>query len=189
MNNPALGLIETIGYPAAVEAADAALKAADVTLATIAKVGSGIMTVLLFGDVGAIEAAVASALEPTKKVGQLRAHHIIPRVSEEVFALFLPSFYQNSDSKKLEETLEKSDETQEQEEKSEEIEIFDEQEQEENFNAFTYDELKKKSNSELKGIIHKLNIDISDNPDYKYMKKESLIQLILEANKNGEGES
>lgn len=185
MNNPlrALGLIEVIGYPAAIEAADTALKAADVTLGTIAKVGSGIMTVLLFGDVGAIEAAVASAIESAARVSQLRAHHVIPRVSDEVFELFLPSQVQNRVLKEENELVK---------EDLEEIETFDENGQSENerkTNVFTYEELKKKSNSELKGIIHRLNIDVSNNPDYKYMKKENLIQIILESNKNEEGES
>lgn len=184
MNNPlrALGLIEVIGYPAAVEAADAALKAADVTLGTIAKVGSGIITVLLFGDVGAIEAAVASAIESAVRVSQLRAHHVIPRVSDEVFELFLPSQVQNRVSKEETQSVIEEDLT-------EAIENFDTNEQEEKTDVFIYEELKKKSNSELKGIIHKLNIDISDNPDYKYMKKENLIQIILESNKDKEGES
>lgn len=187
MNNPlrALGLIEVIGYPAAVEAADAALKAADVTLGTIAKVGSGIITVLLFGDVGAIEAAVASAIESAVRVSQLRAHHVIPRVSDEVFELFLPSQVQNRVSKEETPSVIEEDLT-------EAIENFDTNEQEEKkekTDVFIYEELKKKSNSELKGIIHKLNIDISDNPDYKYMKKENLIQIILESNKDKEGES
>lgn len=184
MNNPlrALGLIEVIGYPAAVEAADAALKAADVTLGTIAKVGSGIITVLLFGDVGAIEAAVASAIESAVRVSQLRAHHVIPRVSDEVFELFLPSQVQNRVLKEETQSVIEEDLT-------EAIENFDTNEQEEKTDVFIYEELKKKSNSELKGIIHKLNIDISDNPDYKYMKKENLIQIILESNKDKEGES
>lgn len=186
MNNlsKALGLIEVIGYPAAIEAADTALKAADVTLGTIAKVGSGIMTVLLFGDVGAIESAVASAIESASRVSQLRAHHIIPRVSDEVFELFLPSQVQNRVLKEENDLVK--------EENLEEIETFDENGQGENkrkMDTFTYEELKKKSNSELKGIIHRLNIDVSDNPDYKYMKKENLIQIILELNKNEEGES
>ncbi len=75
----ALGLIEVIGYPTAIAAADAALKSADVHLTTITKVGSGIMTVQLTGDVAAIRSAVDSGGEEAKRVGVLRATHVIPR--------------------------------------------------------------------------------------------------------------
>ena len=76
----ALGLIEVIGYPPAIEAADAALKAANIKLGGITKVGSGIVTIQLFGDVGAIKAAVEAGGESASRIGKVRATHIIPRV-------------------------------------------------------------------------------------------------------------
>lgn len=78
----ALGLIEVIGYPPAIEAADAALKAANISLGGITKVGSGIMTVQLFGDVGAIKAAVEAGGQSASRIGKVRATHIIPRVDD-----------------------------------------------------------------------------------------------------------
>ncbi len=75
----ALGLIEVIGYPTAIAAADAALKSADVHLTTITKVGSGIMTVQLTGDVAAIRSAVDAGGEEAKRVGVIRSTHVIPR--------------------------------------------------------------------------------------------------------------
>lgn len=75
----ALGLIEVIGYPTAIAAADAALKSAEVHLTTITKVGSGIMTVQLTGDVAAIRSAVDTGGEEAKRVGVLRSTHVIPR--------------------------------------------------------------------------------------------------------------
>lgn len=78
----ALGLIEVVGYPAAIEAADAALKASNVQLSGLSKVGSGIMTVQLFGDVGAITAAVEAAGRAAEKLGKVRSAHVIPRVDE-----------------------------------------------------------------------------------------------------------
>lgn len=75
----ALGLIEVIGYPTAIAAADAALKSADVHLITLTKVGSGIMTVQLTGDVAAVRSAVDTGGEEAKRVGTLRAVHVIPR--------------------------------------------------------------------------------------------------------------
>ena len=75
----ALGLIEVIGYPTAIAAADAALKSAEVHLTTITKVGSGIMTVQLTGDVAAIRSAVDAGGEEAKRIGILRSTHVIPR--------------------------------------------------------------------------------------------------------------
>ncbi len=75
----ALGLIEVIGYPTAIAAADAALKSADVHLSAVTKVGSGIMTVQITGDVAAIRSAVDTGGAEAKRVGTLRATHIIPR--------------------------------------------------------------------------------------------------------------
>lgn len=81
----ALGLIEVIGYPPAIEAADAALKAANVKLASITKVDGGIMTVQILGDVGAVQAAVQAGGVAAAKVGSVRATHVIPRVNAALF--------------------------------------------------------------------------------------------------------
>lgn len=85
MMNEALGLIEVIGYPTAIEAADQALKAANVKLASITKVDGGIMTVQILGDVGAVTAAVAAGGTSASKVGTIRATHVIPRVDRALF--------------------------------------------------------------------------------------------------------
>lgn len=85
MINEALGLIEVIGYPTAIEAADQALKAASVKLASITKVDGGIMTVQILGDVGAVTAAVAAAGAAAARVGTIRATHVIPRVDTALF--------------------------------------------------------------------------------------------------------
>ena len=88
----ALGLIEVIGYPAAIEAADASMKAANVRLGGITKVGSGIVTVQIFGDVGAVKAAVDAGGKAAEKVGKVRATHVIPRADSAVFNIVkLPS--------------------------------------------------------------------------------------------------
>ena len=80
MTSQALGLIETVGLPAAVEAADAAMKAANVQLIGYEKTrGGGLVTVKIRGDVGAVQAAVASAVAAASKVGRVYSHHVIPR--------------------------------------------------------------------------------------------------------------
>lgn len=78
----ALGLIEVMGLVGAIEAADAALKAANVTLLQVTKVGSGIMTVEITGDVGAVTAAVEAGANSASAITTLRAKHVIPRMDE-----------------------------------------------------------------------------------------------------------
>lgn len=79
MNGEALGMIETRGLVAAIEAADVALKAADVTLVGYEKIGSGLVTVMVRGDVGAIKAAVDAGAAAVERVGELVTSHVIPR--------------------------------------------------------------------------------------------------------------
>lgn len=78
----ALGMIEVIGLPPAIEAADAALKAANVELLAIAKADAGILTVEITGDVDAVTAAVEAGAVAAGRVGTLRAKHVIARVDE-----------------------------------------------------------------------------------------------------------
>ena len=86
----ALGLIEVVGYPPAVEAADAALKAANVTLLSIAKADAGIMTVEIIGDVGAVTSAVDAGARSAAKIGLVRARHVIPRVESDLIGKIIP---------------------------------------------------------------------------------------------------
>ena len=84
----ALGLIEVNGYVAGIEAADAALKAANVTLIALEKVNAGITNVQITGDVGAVKAAVDAGKLAAEALGMLRAYHVIPRLHEETLKLF-----------------------------------------------------------------------------------------------------
>ena len=77
--NESLGIIETRGFTAAVEAADAMLKAANVELAGIEKIGSGLVSVLVKGEVGAVKAATEVGAEAAQRIGELVAVHVIPR--------------------------------------------------------------------------------------------------------------
>ena len=80
----ALGLIEVIGYVGAIEAADVALKAANVKFIGLEKVGANIVTVKITGDVGAVKAAVEASEQSARKLGVLITSHVIARVHEEV---------------------------------------------------------------------------------------------------------
>ncbi len=80
----ALGMIETRGLTAAIEAADTMLKAADVKVIGTEKIGSGLITVVVQGDVGAVKAAVEAGAESAQRYGEIIAVHVIPRPSEDV---------------------------------------------------------------------------------------------------------
>lgn len=80
----ALGMIETKGLVASVEAADAMIKAANVVLIGKEHVGGGLVTVLVRGDVGAVKAATDAGAAAAERVGELVSVHVIPRPHEEV---------------------------------------------------------------------------------------------------------
>lgn len=75
----AIGMIETRGLVASIEAADAMLKAADVELIGSEKIGSGLVTVIVKGEVGAVKAATEAGSEAAQRLGELVAVHVIPR--------------------------------------------------------------------------------------------------------------
>ena len=84
MEKQALGMIETRGLVGAIEAGDAMVKAANVTLAGKEHVGGGLVTVMVRGDVGAVKAAVDAGAAAAERVGELVSVHVIPRPHEDV---------------------------------------------------------------------------------------------------------
>lgn len=84
MSKIALGMIETRGMVGCVEAADAMLKAAKVTLMGYEKIGGGYVTVMVRGEVGAVKAATDAGATAAKRVGELVSVHVIPRPHSEV---------------------------------------------------------------------------------------------------------
>lgn len=80
----ALGMIETRGLVGAIEAADAMVKAANVTLQSKTQVGGGLVTVMVRGDVGAVKAAVDAGAAAAERVGELISVHVIPRPAADV---------------------------------------------------------------------------------------------------------
>ena len=83
-NMEALGMIETKGLVGSIEAADAMVKAANVTLAGKVLVGGGLVTVMVRGDVGAVKAAVDAGAAAAERVGELLSIHVIPRPHADV---------------------------------------------------------------------------------------------------------
>lgn len=87
MVTKALGMIETRGLVAVTEAADAMLKAANVELIGTEKIGSGLVTVLVSGDVGAVKAAVEAGAAVASRLGEVVATHVIPRPHADVIKI------------------------------------------------------------------------------------------------------
>ena len=90
MAQEALGMVETRGLVAAIEAADAMCKAANVALVGTEKIGSGLVTVMVRGDVGAVKSAVEAGADSAGRLGELVATHVIPRPHTDV-EMILPN--------------------------------------------------------------------------------------------------
>ena len=84
MELQALGMVETRGLVASIEAADAMLKAANVVLVGTEKIGSGLVSVMVRGDVGAVKSAVEAGSAAAARLGEIIAVHVIPRPHDEV---------------------------------------------------------------------------------------------------------
>lgn len=84
MAKEALGMVETRGLVAAIEAADAMVKSAEVELIGTEKIGSGLVSVMVRGDVGAVKAATEAGSAAAGKLGELVAVHVIPRPASSV---------------------------------------------------------------------------------------------------------
>lgn len=82
--NESIGMIETRGLTAAIEATDAMLKAANVEVVGSEKIGSGLISVIIKGDVGAVKAATEVGAEAAQRIGELVAVHVIPRPHDEL---------------------------------------------------------------------------------------------------------
>ena len=88
MSNQAIGMIETKGYVAALAAADAMVKAANVSIVAREEVGDGLVSVVIRGDVGAVKAATEAGAETANQVGELVSVHVIPRPHPDLAAHF-----------------------------------------------------------------------------------------------------
>ncbi len=80
----ALGIIETLGFTAAIQAADAAVKSANVRLGKWVKVGGGKVNIIIRGDVAAVKAAVEAGIQSASRVGSVEANVVIPRPSDKL---------------------------------------------------------------------------------------------------------
>jgi ethanolamine utilization protein EutM len=88
--NEAIGLIETRGYVGLVEASDAMVKAANVTLVRNIQIGGALVTTIVKGDVGSVKAAVDAGKEAAQRVGNLVAAHVIARPAQGLLEFYAP---------------------------------------------------------------------------------------------------
>lgn len=194
----ALGLIEVNGYIAAIEAADTALKAANVTLLGVEKVTAGIVTVKVTGDVGAVKAAVEAAEVSTQSLGLLRNVHVIARVHDDVLKIIPEMNAKTEDTLKqdtndlkyinnIDSKEEKSEVITEEERRETEEITCDKESQEENIKS---NELEKKDYSsmkveELRKLVRSLKIPDITNKQIKFAKKDVLIDIITKYYEEG----
>ncbi|MBI0578973.1 BMC domain-containing protein [Neobacillus cucumis] len=92
-------MIETIGFPALIAAADAASKAADVRVVTYQGADSGIVTIYIIGDVASVKSAVEVGTEAAKRVGQLRHSHVIARPDDHIIQMIFPELLKKNEEK------------------------------------------------------------------------------------------
>lgn len=188
----ALGLVEVIGYVAAIEACDVCLKSANVHLVGIDKVGSGIVTVSVTGDVGAVKSAVESAQVSVSRIGSLRSTHVIPRLHQDVVeALFKKEENKENFSEEettqikineeilLKEDLEKEIQS---EVLNNELENINENKTNENNTNEDKDDLSKMSVKELKTLIKKLDNSIT-HKNLNSLRKEDLVDMVEKFNR------
>lgn len=175
----ALGLVETIGYVAAIEALDVCLKSASVEVVGIQKVGQGIVTIEVSGDVGAVKSAVEAAKYAAEKVGVLRATHVIPRLHADVH----DALFKKEDIKSVEEEtvheIEEKEVEKEVEDIQEEIEIdsVDIEKHNEKKDKLEKPNLSNLSVKELKNLAKSLGSK-KTYKELNALKKEELISLV-----------
>lgn len=200
----ALGLIETIGLVAAIEGLDVALKAADVETIGCEFVGSGIVTVKIRGEIGAVKASIDAAEAAVNRVGTLRATHVIARTSDEIIGMIESNSFTKEDEIKVETIKEITNEVVEDEvvnnsnegldteiieevnemndddigidyEINENIEITNEEIRKD----YTQEELQAMKVSELRTVARTLRTKLT-RKKIKFAKKDELIEAILE---------
>ncbi len=188
----ALGLIEVRGMVPAVEALDSALKAANVNRLDVVKVGGGLVSVLIEGDVGAVRAAVDAAQAAAEKIGTVLSTHVIPRPAAEVTGMITPDPnpqpVQTPDPEpEIEqpepETTEEP-EAEQPEDSTEETEEVTEEPAEQKKGKLNYipdvEEMKAMTVDRLRALARKLEITNMTRKEIRYANKTELIGKISE---------
>ncbi len=193
----ALGLVETIGLVAAIEAADAGLKAANVELVDKEYALGGFVLLKFRGDVSAVKAAVEAASVAAQRVGELISVHVIARTSEDLEKIICDDTEKND--KKVIEVSEVKEivEIEEIVEKEVVVEIDSENEttldlkatlwfRNKEYDVFGSDGIEKLKVVELRSLVRKITTIHMSNEEIKYAKKRELLIAIRNTYKEGE---
>lgn len=172
----ALGMIETYGYLAAVEALDSALKAANVSLVDVVRVKGGLVTVLIDGDVGAVKAAVDAAKAAARRVGTVVSVHVIPRPAEDVKNMLTSSTEYME--KEEQETLDLAPETPEAEQTKIEDMSEEENETSKKERIYTREQMEEMTVANLRTLARELKITNMTSKEVRFAKKQQLIDAI-----------
>ncbi|SHJ49385.1 Carboxysome shell and ethanolamine utilization microcompartment protein CcmL/EutN [Geosporobacter subterraneus DSM 17957] len=180
MKGYALGLVESLGYVGAVEAADVCMKAANVSLIDCEIVTGGLVTIKISGEVGAVKAAIDAAEAAVRKVGTLVSTHVIPRPSTELYKIL------NRQEESPVDAIQKPEELQDRQEQEEApVEAVQGSGNTEYTGSST--EYEQKSEEvlramkvvELRTLARQIPHMPIDRNDIKFAKKEELIDAIL----------
>jgi len=170
----ALGMIETRGLVASIEAADAMVKAASVTLISKTHVGGGLVTVMVEGDVGAVKAATDAGAAAAERVGELISVHVIPRPAADVAHI-------------LDRRPEPKPEPEPEPEEAAHTEEMKEEQPEEapaekmDLSELTPEALGKMTVAKLRIVARELGTTGMSRRDIRFAKKEDLIERITKA--------
>lgn len=189
----ALGMIETRGLVASIEAADAMVKAANVTLVKKECIGGGLVTVMVRGDVGAVKAATDAGAAAAERVGELISVHVIARPHEELEPILGPEKVEQPLNDSVEPQLpvpeEVPDETtaepvqeepQPQESVTQEKPAKAENEPLENLEDLKPEELANMTVTKLRSVARTLNVDNMTRKEIRFANKEALVKAITE---------
>lgn len=183
----ALGMIETKGLVAAIEAADAMVKAANVTLVKKEYAGAGLVTIMVRGDVGAVKAATDAGAAAAERVGELVAVHVIARPHEELEPMIGPCKHRTRSEKPSKSQL--SVQVSEAEPAELSMEAPQEQEtlaeasdapiqQPEDPEIPAQDELINMTVTKLRTVARTLNVDNMSRKEIRFANKETLVKAI-----------
>lgn len=189
----ALGMIETYGYLAAVEALDSALKASNVSLVDVVRVKGGLVTVLIEGDVGAVKAAVDASAAAAERVGTVVSVHVIPRPAKDVKSMLTanPEHPKKQEQETQEPTPEteqaEADEMSEEEKRTEnpaaQEEAPEEKHEEENGTSeeeriYLREQMEEMTVASLRTLARDLKITNLTSKEIRFAKKQQLIDAI-----------
>lgn len=189
----ALGMIETRGLVASIEAADAMVKAANVTLVKKECIGGGLVTVMVRGDVGAVKAATDAGAAAAERVGELISVHVIARPHEELEPILGPEKTEQPLNDSVEPQLSVQEELPEevtaqplqekpevQETAAEEKPARAESEPLENPENLMPEELANMTVTKLRSVARTLDVDNMTRKEIRFANKETLVKAITE---------